>query len=550
CEAYTMFLVILDFEGVLVKGEFLLELSRIVGKQNAVEKLTRESLEGRSEWKETLYQRIELLKGVEYEKCLQAAKALKLFPGAREFINVLKRFGNVKVGVITGCFDIVVDGVKDELGLDFAVANKLVFEDGKLAGVEVIVDANKDAHMESLARRYGVIMENVIAIGDGANDVNMIRKAGLGIAFNPAPVLTKYAKATVNAERLDEALPIIEEFIRKKQAQASKNAGGEKVKPKVLVCDPIDEEGIKLLQEFGFEVENKPEINYDELKKDVVDCDVLIVRSRTRVTKEIIDAGKNLKVIARAGAGVDNIDVEYAEKNGVKVICAPDAVVNSVAELTMGLILSLARQIPRADHEMKKGKWIKNEVKGWELRDKTIGIVGFGRIGQKVAQLAKAFGMKILIYDLNKPLENSVKQLDAQLVSFDELLSMSDIITLHVPLTEQTYHMIGKDEIMKMKDGVYLVNTSRGAIVDENALFEALKTGKVAGAALDVYEKEPPDDYAVIRMQNVVCTPHTGAQTPEAQKRASIDVATKIIQLFRHDRKGICEGPCQECVKF
>lgn len=544
-----MFLVILDFEGVLVKGEFLLELSKVAGKHDVMERLTKESLEGLSEWKETLYRRIELLKGVEYEKCLEVAKALKLFPGACEFINALKGFGNVKVGVITGCFDIVVNEVKEKLGLDFAVTNKLIFENDKLAGVEVIVDANKEAHMESLAKLYGVDLENVIAIGDGANDIGMIKKAGLGIALNPVPVLTKHAKVTLRVERLDETLPIIREFIHERQAQASKSAS-EKLKPKVLVCDPIDEEGIRLLERFGFEVENKPQISYDDLKKDIAKYDVLIVRSRTKVTKEVIDAGKNLKVIARAGAGVDNIDVEYAESRGIKVICASDAVANSVAELTMGLILSLARQIPLADYEMKKGKWIKNEVRGWELRGKTIGIIGFGRIGQRVAQLAKAFGMKILIYDLNRPSENSVKDLGAQLVSFNELLSMSDIITLHVPLTAQTYHMIGRDEIAKMKNGVYIINTSRGAVIDENALFEALKTGKVAGAALDVYEKEPPDNYDFIKMQNVVCTPHIGAQTLEAQKRTSIDIAAKVIQLFKRDQGDVCEGLCRECVKF
>ncbi|MEM3672898.1 MAG: phosphoserine phosphatase SerB [Candidatus Bathyarchaeia archaeon] len=543
-----MFLVVLDLEGVLVKGEYLVELAKIVGKRDVVEQLTRDSLEGHIEWEEALYRRIELLKGVEYGKCLEVARALELFPGAREFVDDLKRFGGVLVGVITGCFDIVVSRVKEELGLDFAVANKLVFEDGKLAGVKIVVNADKDIHMECLAKRYGIKMEDVIAMGDGANDARMISKAGLGIAFNPAPILTKCAKVTLNAERLDEALPVIKEFIFRKQA--IKDVGEEKPKPKVLICDPIDEEGVQLLQRFGFEIVNKSDITCKDLKKEVEDCDVLIVRSRTKVTKEIIDAGKNLKVIARAGAGVDNVDVAYAEEKGIKVICASDAVANSVAELTIGLILSLARQIPRADHEIKRGNWIKNEVEGWELRGKTLGIVGFGRVGQRVAQLAKAFGMKILIYDLNRPCEDSIKELDAQLVSLKELLSMSDVITLHVPLTDQTYHMIGKAEIEKMKAGVYLVNTSRGSVVDEEALFEALKTGKIAGAALDVYEKEPPDACLFTKLQNVVCTPHIGAQTVEAQKSASINIATKIIQLFKHSREGTCEKPCHECAKL
>lgn len=545
---FAIFLVALDFEGVLVKGEYLLELAKIVGKSEVVEELTRGGVEGRLKWRKTLRQRIELLKGTEYENCLKAAKALKLYPGAREFVEALRKLGGVKVGVVTGCFDMVVDPVKEELGLDFVVANKLVFKDDKLAGVELVVDANKDIHVECLAKQYGIKMENVIAIGDGANDASMISKAGLGIAFNSAPILTKYAKVMLNAERLDEALPIVKEFISKRQAE--ENAGGKMLKPRVLICDPIDKEGVELFQKFGFEIANKPGIAYEDLKREVVDYDVLIVRSRTKVTKEIIDVGKNLKVIARAGAGVDNIDVEYAEKKGVKVVCASDAVANSVAELTIGLMLSLARQIPRADHEMKNGKWVKSEIEGWELRGKTLGIVGFGRIGQRVAQLAKAFGMKILVYDLNKPSENIFRELGAQLVSFDELLGKSDIITLHVPLTNQTYHMIGRDRIDKMKDGVYIINTSRGSIVDEEALFEALKTGKIAGAALDVYEKEPPNGHSVIELKNVVCTPHIGAQTAEAQKEASIDIATKIIMLFKQRLEGVCEKPCQECIKL
>ncbi|MCX8176825.1 MAG: phosphoserine phosphatase SerB [Candidatus Bathyarchaeota archaeon] len=540
-----MFLVVLDFEGVLVKGEYLLELAKIAGKQEIVEKLTRDGLEGRVNWNEAFGRRLELLRGIEYEKCIEATKALEFYPGAKEFVDSLRKLGNVKIGVITGCFDIVVNPIRERLALDFAVANKLIFEDGKLAGVELIVDANKDLHMECLAKRYGVKMEDVIAIGDGANDASMISKAALGIAFNPAPMLARYAKIAINAARLDETLPFIKEFIEKRQVNNVKIA-----KPKVLVCDSIDFEGVELLQRFGFEVINKPKISHEELKKEVAYCDVLIVRSRTKVTKDIIDAGEKLKVIARAGAGIDNIDVDYAEKKGIKVVCASEAVANAVAELTIGLILSIARQIPRADHAMKEGKWIKNEIEGWELRGKTIGIIGCGRIGQRVAQLAKAFGMTILISDMNCPPDSLIREVNAQLVPLDELLKRSDIITMHVPLTPQTHHMISMNEINLMKDGVYIINTSRGSVIDENALFEALKAGKVAGAALDVYEKEPPVDYSIIKLPNVVCTPHIGAQTAESQKRASMDIALKIVDLFRQQLESTCEYTCHECVKL
>jgi len=467
-------------------------LARIAGKSDDVERITKDGIEGCMGWREALRRRIELLKGVEYEKCVEAAKALELQQGAKEFVDFLRELGNVKVGVISGCFDLVVNPIKELLGLDFAITNKLVFNSDKLAGAEILVDTNKDVHMARVAERYGVKMENTIAIGDGANDVSMVSKAGLGIGFNPAPILKKHAKINIYTDRLDETLPFIKAFIQERQKgeELSRSTGEEKLK--VLICDPIDSGGVELLKNFRFEIVMKPGISYEDLKNEVADYHVLIVRSRTKVTREIIDAGKNLRIVARAGAGVDNIDVEYAEKKGVRVICASEAVATAVAELTIGLIISLARQIPKADHAMRDKKWIKGKIEGWELQGKTIGIIGFGRIGRKVARRARAFGMKIMVSELNSPPEDLLRELDAQLVPLEELLRKSDVVTLHVPLTPQTHHMIGKSEIQRMKNGAYIINTSRGPVIDENALLEALKTGKIAGAALDVYEKEPP----------------------------------------------------------
>ncbi|MGB9853608.1 MAG: phosphoserine phosphatase SerB [Candidatus Bathyarchaeales archaeon] len=545
-----MFLVAIDFDGVLVKGEYLLELAKIVGKSDEIEKITKDGIEGRISWKESLVKRIELLKGVEYEKCVKAAENLEIRHGVKEFLDSLRKLGNAKIGIITGCFDIAVNPVKEKLGLDFAVTNKLVFSNGKLAGVDITVDINKDEHMERIAKQYGIEMENVIAIGDGANDINMISKAGLGIAFNSTPILKGYSKASIHSERLSEALPVIESFLREKEKQENTLNVISKERLKVLVCDPIDSEGVELLRKFGFQIFVEPEISKEDLKSKVAECHILIVRSRTKVTKEIIDAGKNLQIIARAGAGVDNIDVEYAEKKGIRVICTPEAVATAVAELAIGLIISLARQIPRAEHAMKEGKWVKGEIEGWELQGKTIGIIGFGRVGQKVARLAKAFGMKIMVCELNSAPERLLKELDAEIVSLEEILRKSDIITLHVPLTKETYHMIGRKEIEQMKNGIYIINTSRGPIIDEKALFEALKSGKIAGAALDVYEKEPPNDFSLMKLPNVVCTPHIGAQTIEAQKYASIIVAQKIISIVKHSLESMCNYKCQECDKF
>jgi len=301
---------------------------------------------------------------------------------------------------------------------------------------------------------------------------------------------------------------------------------------KVLVCDPIEDEGIQKLKDAGFTVDVKPTITPDELKKTVSNYDVLIVRSRTKVTKEILEAGTQLKLVGRAGAGLDNIDLEAAEKKGIKVLNTPEAPAEAVAELTIGLILALARSIPSANKAMKEGRWTKKDLMGWELKGKILGTIGLGNVGERVAKLAKAFGMKILITKRTPPAPALLKELEAEFVPLQELLKRSDIITIHVPYTPQTHHMVGEKELHLMKKGSYLINTSRGAIVDEKALLEALQSQRLGGAALDVYEVEPPTNLILMQLPNVVCTPHIGAQTEEAQKTASVLIAEKIINFF------------------
>jgi len=306
-----------------------------------------------------------------------------------------------------------------------------------------------------------------------------------------------------------------------------------KSKVKVLVCDPIHEEGIEKLRKAGFEVDVNPTIVPEKLRKAVSTYDVMIVRSRTKVTKEIIEAGRRLRVISRAGVGLDNIDVETAKKRGIVILNTLESAANAAAELTIGLIISLARSIPRADHSMKKGKWIKEHLVGWELSDKTLGIIGLGNVGERVARFAKALGMKILITKRTPPAPELLKELEAEFVPLRELLQRSDVVTIHVPLTEETKHMIGAQEIQLMKKGAFLINTARGAIVDEKALLDALKSGKLGGAALDAYETEPPKDLSLISLPNVICTPHIGAQTERAQRTVAVSIAEKIIDFLK-----------------
>ena len=305
---------------------------------------------------------------------------------------------------------------------------------------------------------------------------------------------------------------------------------------RILICDPIDPEGIEKLKRAGFSVDSESSITEESLKKKVHKYDVLIVRSRTKITREIIEHGKRLKLIARAGSGLDNIDLKAAEERGITVLNAPEASAESVAELTIGLIIALARKIVQADCSMKQGRWLKKELKGMLLRGKKIGLIGLGNIGLRVAKIAKAMGMKILVTKRTPPSPELLESLEAVFLPLDELLRQSDIVSIHIPLSEETRHMIGADEINKMKDGAFLINTSRGEIVDEKALLDALKSGKLGGAALDVYATEPPENLELIKQPNVVCTPHIAAQTEEAQKEASIKIAEKIIQFFQHSK--------------
>lgn len=302
-------------------------------------------------------------------------------------------------------------------------------------------------------------------------------------------------------------------------------------KPKVLVCDPIHESSLNVMRGAGLHVDYKPAITHEDLLKMARNYDALIVRGRTKVRKDVIETARNLKVIGRAGAGIDNIDVDEAVRHGVRVETSASGPATSTAELVLGLMIGLARRIPQADGSMKEGKWLKKEMMGSQLKGKIVGIVGVGKVGSRVARRAKAFGMRIVFHEL-LPRQEVIRELDARAVSLEELLRESDFVTLHVPLTEETYHMIGERELRLMKRSAFLVNTSRGSVIDSDALLKALKGNWIAGAALDVYEEEPPKDLAIIRMPNVICTPHIGSQTIESQRECAAVIAKKIIAIL------------------
>lgn len=300
---------------------------------------------------------------------------------------------------------------------------------------------------------------------------------------------------------------------------------------KILIADGLNENGQSLLRAAA-KVDDCTGISPEELLKEIGDYDALVVRSRTRVTPAVFDAAGRLKVVGRAGVGVDNIDLAAATRHGVTVVNAPLSTTLAVAEQTLALMLALARQIPRADAAMKAGQWVKKELEGVELYGKVLGIVGLGRIGAEVARRAAAMGMVVLGYDALLP-EEVIRRRGAEPVPLSELYARADFISLNVPLTPETRGMVNGQSLGAMKRGVRLVCTARGGIIDETDLLGALETGQVAGAALDVFSKEPPGLTALVAHPNVVATPHVSAQTAEAQSRAAEDIAHEVLAALR-----------------
>ncbi len=297
---------------------------------------------------------------------------------------------------------------------------------------------------------------------------------------------------------------------------------------KILVCDKTEKEAIERMRAAGLQVDVRDDITPDELPKVLPEYDGMVVRSRTKVRQPLIDVCPKLKVIVRGGVGLDTIDAEYARSKGITVMNTPMASSASVAELAIGYMFMLARALYQATSSVKAEKWEKKSFEGDEIGGKTLGLVGIGNIGKEVARRANALGMTVVAYD------PYIKQAEGvKLVTLDELLVTSDYISLHLPKTKESAAMISKDQFAKMKNGVRIVNCARGGIIDEAALYDALTNGKVAGAALDVYAEEPPTDWKLEKLPNVIGSPHIGAATHEAQGRVGAEVADKLIEFAK-----------------
>ena len=300
---------------------------------------------------------------------------------------------------------------------------------------------------------------------------------------------------------------------------------------KILVADPIAEEGIQFLLSYA-QVDIKTKLETEQLRAIIGDYDALIVRSQTKVGAEVIESGKKLKVIGRAGVGTDNIDVDAATRNGIVVVNAPTGNTVAAAEHTIALMLALARNVPQANSRLKSGKWQREKLVGSELRNKTLGIIGLGNVGSEVAKRAQAFEMRVVAHDpfVSK---DYARNLEVDLVSLDQLLKEADFITLHVPLTTATKNLIGNKELAKLKPTARIINCARGGLIDEEAIVKAINTGKIAGAAFDVFDKEPVTDSPLFKEDKIIVTPHLGASTVEAQTGVAKDVAAEVLAVLQ-----------------
>ena len=292
---------------------------------------------------------------------------------------------------------------------------------------------------------------------------------------------------------------------------------------KILVCDKIADEGIKLMEEKGCEITKAWDMPKTELPKIISEYHALIVRSATKVNAELLANAKKLRVVGRAGEGLDNVDLKKTGELGITVVNTPHVSYLSVAELTIGYLLALARGIVEGTTSLREGKWRKDELMGVEINGKTLGVIGCGYIGKTVERFAISLGMKVLVVD---------ECVFDRFIPIDDMLPQADFITIHVPLTPHTRHMLSTKQFNMMKDGVMIIDCSRGGVVDQNALYNALVSGKVKAAAVDVFEEEPPKSSKLLTLKNVIATPHIGAQTEEAQLKASIQIANKVVETL------------------
>jgi bifunctional phosphoserine phosphatase/homoserine phosphotransferase len=443
---------------------------------------------------------------------------IRPYPGASELLRELSEKG-VEVVVLSDTFEQLMEHVLHEIGVKRYYTNRLVVEGDQIVGFDLALQGAKHRLLEE-ERGEDVLS---IAIGDSFNDVLMLRAADLPVLFNPAEPLKDYFRGAPVFRNLGD----LRRFLLALTEAVARP-------PKVLVADGIAEQGLRLLRK-AFRVDVMPKLMRQELLELIGEYEAIIVRSATRVDQEVLSRAAALKAIARAGIGLDNIDLRAARQRGVKVLYDPYGSVISVAEHTLLLMLALSRDLVGTCASVKSGRWEKDAYAGRELYGKTLLIVGLGKIGSEVAKRAKAFGMRVIAYDPYAPQErfSALGVLRAQ--RLDEALMEADYVTVHTPKVQD---LIAERELGLLKPGAFLINTARGGVVNQEALYRALVEGRLAGAALDVFEREPPaeQEMKLLSLPNVIATPHVAGSTAEAQERISAYIALTLVRCLLGER--------------
>lgn len=500
-------LVVFDVEGTVCDAEFWDSFQQTRGSAG-------EAMSGQQSFREAMAERFNRVRGMPTDEFKAAADKIKPRPEAADAVKRLKQAG-FEVALASGGFDFLVERIAAELGIENHACNRITEKDGKVEGFsEPLVDAEgKAIYIKQLRRKLGLTKQETIAVGDGANDELLFAAAGAGVAFRAKPCLEAVADASFR-----NGLGEVVDYCLAHQA----NLQG---KPRVLVAGNIRPTP---LHDAGINAECRREMTRAELLAEIGGYDCLVYRGNERIDAEMLDAGKRLRLVCRFGVGLDHIDVAAAEARGIRVANTPTASTESVAELTIGLMLSVMRRIAAASQSTKQGEWRKNDFAGFELAGKTVGVIGVGRIGRAVARRLKPFNVKLVGYDPFLHPEDFADVGIERKATLEELLAAADVVTLHVPLKDDTHHMIDARRIAQMKDGAFLINASRGQVVDTNGLVAALRTGKLAGAGLDVFECEPLEKCGLHELDNVVMTPHVGASTFEATERIEAEVVAKL----------------------
>lgn len=505
-------LAVFDVEGTVAEGEFWDEFPETRGTAAA-------AMAGNADFRQVMEQRFSKIRGMKAGEFMERAEAVRPRPGAKTFFAKLRENG-FETAFASGGFDFLVQRIAAEVGAGHWIANRPRIENGTVAGFEEpLVDAaGKKQFVEKLQDSLGVTRAETVVVGDGANDLQMMDAAGLAVAFNAKPVVGGEADAAVDSPGLDALVKPLVEYKEKIAA-----------KPRVLVAGRLDRQGF---EEAGINAAFYPDLDRSRLLEKVGDFHVLVYRGSEKMDAEVINAAPKLRLIVRPGVGLDHIDLAAAGARGIRVINTPTASTETVAEHAICLMLSLLRKVPQAHASTKAGKWEKNAFHGTQLAGKTVGIVGVGRIGRAVARRLKGFGVRLAGYDPYLHPEDFNDAGIARMASLAALLAEADVVTFHVPLDAETNSMFNEKTLAFVKKGAYLVNVSRGKVVDENALCTALETGQLAGAALDVYPEEPLKKCRLHEFENVILTPHIAGSTGEAIRKISEEAAARINEFW------------------